>query len=114
MRPSCIYCGKPVESKGRSFSGKKIWNKVCSTCRAKLKKNFPVSVLMMERKKCYQCGFVAINPCQLDVDHIDGNSKNTKIENFQIICANCHRLKTFLNKDWKQFNKKIDKQLKLF
>lgn len=52
--------------------------------------------------KCSNCGFVAIHSCQLDVDHIDGNHKNNSIENLQTLCANCHRLKTFINKDWKK------------
>jgi hypothetical protein len=36
----------------------------------------------------------------MDMDHIDGNSKNNVIENVQWLCANCHRLKTALNEDW--------------
>lgn len=49
---------------------------------------------------CERCGFKAEHPCQLDVDHIDGNHKNDDPRNYQTLCANCHRLKTFLNKDW--------------
>lgn len=50
--------------------------------------------------KCKNCNFVAIHPCQLDIDHLDGNHSNNNIENLQTLCANCHRLKTYLNKDW--------------
>jgi len=53
--------------------------------------------------KCSNCGFVPIHSCQLDIDHIDGNNKNNSISNLQTLCSNCHRLKTFLNKDWKPF-----------
>lgn len=45
------------------------------------------------------CGFVAVDPCQLDVDHIDGNSKNDDPSNWQTLCANCHRLKTKRNRE---------------
>lgn len=48
---------------------------------------------------CEACGFVAEHYCQLDVDHIDGNKKNNDPSNFQTLCANCHRLKTFKNRD---------------
>ena len=52
-----------------------------------------------KKNTCELCGFVAINSCQLDVDHINGNHNDNNIENLQTLCANCHRLKTFLNKD---------------
>lgn len=55
-----------------------------------------------KKSQCQLCGFVPVNMCQLDVDHIDGNHDNNKIENLQTLCANCHRLKTFLNRDWEQ------------
>lgn len=40
------------------------------------------------------CNFEAIDSCQLDVDHIDGNRNNNDSSNLQTLCANCHRLKT--------------------
>ncbi len=40
-----------------------------------------------------------IHPCQLDVDHRDGDKANDAPANLQTLCANCHRLKTFLNGD---------------
>jgi len=40
--------------------------------------------------------------CQLDVDHIDGNHKNNEINNLQTLCANCHRLKTKLERDYEK------------
>ena len=48
---------------------------------------------------CEECGFVPVHPCQLDVDHRDGDKRNDDPANLQTLCANCHRLKTFLNKD---------------
>jgi hypothetical protein len=50
---------------------------------------------------CKICGFVAEHSCQLDIDHIDGNHKNNSEDNLQTICANCHRLKTALQLNWK-------------
>jgi hypothetical protein len=49
---------------------------------------------------CERCGFVPEHPCQLDVDHKDGNKANNDPSNLWTICACCHRLKTFLAKEW--------------
>jgi predicted RNA-binding Zn-ribbon protein involved in translation (DUF1610 family) len=53
-----------------------------------------------KKDHCESCGFVAVHNCQLDVDHIDGNHSNNSLDNLQTLCANCHRLKTYQNKDW--------------
>lgn len=53
-----------------------------------------------KKDTCECCGFVAVHTCQLDVDHIDGVHSNNDKTNLQTLCANCHRLKTWLNRDW--------------
>lgn len=90
---------------GKNKKGEKVYKSLCSPCndreyslsrRAKnrrIKKNY-----------CESCGFVAEHPIQLDVDHIDGKHNNNNPSNLQTLCANCHRLKTWKNKDWE--NKK--------
>jgi hypothetical protein len=46
--------------------------------------------------KCTLCGWGEINPTTgkspLEIDHIDGNCKNNRPENLQLICPNCHSL----------------------
>ena len=37
---------------------------------------------------------------EFNIDHIDGNHKNEDVLNLQTLCANCHRLKTYLEKDY--------------
>lgn len=44
---------------------------------------------------CEGCGFVAAHPCQLDLDHINGDRRDHRLENLQTLCANCHRLKSY-------------------
>lgn len=34
-----------------------------------------------------------------DCDHINGNRDDDRYENLQILCACCHRMKTYLNKE---------------
>lgn len=43
---------------------------------------------------CQNCGFDAMHSCQLDVDHKNGDWKDDQ-DNWWVLCANCHRLKTF-------------------
>lgn len=44
---------------------------------------------------CAHCGFVALDPCQMDLDHINGDRHDHRPENAQTLCANCHRLKSY-------------------
>jgi len=58
---------------------------------------------------CECCGFTAVNKCQLDVDHINGNHSDNSIENLQTLCANCHRLKTWLGGEFTKKEKRPQK-----
>lgn len=93
QRKRCA-CGNNVESKGRSrVTGKVLYRTICTSCRRK-------KLTRSKKVSCQQCGFVPVHPCQLDIDHIDGNSENNAQSNLQTLCANCHRLKTVRNRDF--------------
>lgn len=55
--------------------------------------------------KCMDCGWCQVNkftgniPIQLE--HVDGNSENNKLENLKLLCPNCHSL----TKTWGGANK---------
>ena len=46
--------------------------------------------------KCERCKWAEINPitktCPIHLDHIDGNYKNNRPDNFRLLCPNCHAL----------------------
>jgi hypothetical protein len=93
-RPTCKLCRIPSSNAERRL--RKAWKTTSSS-----KKTFSnYSKLSLARKVCEACRFKAQHPCQLDVDHKDGNWLNDDSANLQILCANCHRLKTFMKRDW--------------
>ena len=61
----------------------------------------------------FVCQALIVNDCQLDVDHIDGNSENNDPINLQTLCKNCHSVKTLMYKDYKTPGRKTIRQQKL-
>jgi len=55
--------------------------------------------------QCESCGITEWNgqPVPLELNHIDGNCHNHKLENLEIICPNCHaQTTTYRGKNIKQ------------
>ena len=77
-------------------------------------------------KGCEVCGFKAAHPCQLDLDHIDPNTKTYKgshkaydagwswkrieqeLAKCTVTCKNCHALRTQEEGHWKNSFSDID------
>jgi 5-methylcytosine-specific restriction endonuclease McrA len=114
IRGVCVRCQKHPQ---KQVAKQNKYRPLCSVCTgilyrspegkekdAERRRNSSIEQKRPYRKHvksfCESCGFVPQHMCQLDVDHIDGNNSNNDLTNLQTLCANCHRLKTFLNKDW--------------
>ncbi len=56
------------------------------------------------KDKCSDCGWNKHHPksgkVPLEIDHIDGNSRNNLEKNLRLLCPNCHSLTEF----YKNFN----------
>lgn len=97
--PLCNRCSKhECAPKGKSKHGFTTYRKYCRYCHEAL---YYRPWLLHRKNTCEKCGFVPEWIGQLDVDHIDGNQKNNDPSNLQTLCANCHRLKTYLCEDYK-------------
>ncbi len=95
----CSVCG-PVRVSLRDKKRKKLNAKYrCRTVHRASNNRHSYPYRKHKKDYCEKCGFIAEHRVQLDVDHIDGNNKNNDLSNLQTLCANCHRYKTFLNKD---------------
>jgi protein-arginine kinase activator protein McsA len=99
-RPICTKCGRPARYHTKNADGSiKWWRKLCTTCQKETINNSHYGHRLFKKNYCELCGFVAINPVQLDVDHINGNHNDRREENLMTLCANCHRLKTYLTSE---------------
>lgn len=104
MTALCGVCG-PVRIKPRyKFNKAGLMTYRCKSKYLKMerKRRYKKMRPYLSAKKdyCENCNFKAIHSSQLDVDHIDGDRNNNDKSNLQTLCSNCHRLKTYLNKDY--------------
>jgi Zn finger protein HypA/HybF involved in hydrogenase expression len=51
---------------------------------------------LKREQRCWKCGWNEIHPVlnkvPLEINHIDGNSKNNHKDNLEVLCPNCHSL----------------------
>ena len=89
----CLSCNNEFTVKGKR-KNKKFCSRKCKELYRK-----GTHYIIFKDLHCTRCGFIPEDPCQLDVDHIDGNHNNNSLDNLQTLCANCHRLKTKLARE---------------
>ena len=112
--PVCINygCNSFCHERKRSpKTGKINFRSVCSHCHlaGMRRHSFKKGVTPFKVGKCtndkgylgFVCTAKIIDPCQTELDHIDGNRLNNVPKNVQELCKNCHAVKTKLNGDAK-------------
>jgi len=114
---TCLFCGKSISNK-KYCSHKcqhdlqaeeyiKKWHQglVSGTSGNTVSKTLRKYLLKQSGYKCQECGWNKINPIlgtePLHVNHFDGNSRNNKKGNHEVLCPSCHSL----TPNWGQLNK---------
>lgn len=108
----CKVCGEPLESYERSFCSMKCFNTSRLSEKVRewkdgtwdgsegkggcLSATIRKYLLNKANNKCSSCGWGETNKytglVPLQIHHVDGNFKNNKEDNLQVLCPNCHSL----------------------
>ncbi|MBV9849077.1 MAG: DUF2116 family Zn-ribbon domain-containing protein [Armatimonadetes bacterium] len=110
----CLRCGQPILNRGKRYCSLRC----ASTRRAdeteqrilggisgggRIAAGTLRAYLIKTRgERCEMCGWDKKHPvtggCPLEVDHIDGDATNHRLDNLRLLCPNCHALTpTFRN-----------------
>lgn len=111
MQKVCIRCGGETARKGYKYCSNQCqldfqyesyineWlsgNVDGGTAAGLVSSHIKRYLRTINNNACQDCGWSSINPhtnkVPLEVEHIDGDHKNNKIENLKLICPNCHAL----------------------
>jgi hypothetical protein len=111
--PTCLFCKKILTNRQRIYCSNqcqkdfqyqdviKNWLKDCATGKSvintkNVSKYLKKYLLKTGGEKCSLCGWNQVHSIThrvpLEVDHIDGNSKNNHSTNLRLLCPNCHSL----------------------
>src|ERR1039457_1393579 len=113
----CAVCGNGVRVRFKK-NGKNRGTIATWRCRRALKEQ-DIGTKARRRQDgkvpldCARCGFRAEHKCQIDWHHKNGNHKDNDSFNKEAMCANCHRLVTFLGKHWLPLSERLVESVSL-
>jgi hypothetical protein len=113
IRPICKICNKNHRAINYIRNGIKHYRSICDDCGKKKVKKKPTVPLWEKagyKKKpvCDICGFKSIYPTQMTVFFIDGNLKNTQLNNLRTVCLNCVEVVKRKEITWKRGDLQVD------
>src|SRR5574338_66943 len=105
----CEYCNGVKKTKTLRFCSRKcaafqlqkerrekVWRKIeggITTCDPRQYKSY---LIHKRGERCEECFWNKRNPVTkkvpIELEHIDGNSENNRLENLKLLCPNCHSL----------------------
>lgn len=106
METNCAKCGRTIQRRPVDLQRSKTGNLYCSKSCSNSSNNslfrqhennpnythgrssYRNRRLKESEMKCERCGFD--DPRALQVHHKDKNRKNNRLENLELLCANCH------------------------
>lgn len=102
----CCTCGKEVEKHPSAvLEGRGAYcSKSCAATKNNQytvrnwtdgKSSYSVRAKREYGEKCNRCGY-AEYPEILEVHHIDGNRNNNGLENLEVLCPNCHKIRHYI------------------
>lgn len=103
---TCLYCGRSFKWKrGRKYCSPKcnvdhkqkiIFDRIQNGDTSLDERHFRKYLIHTKGCKCEVCGWDKVNQktgkCPIQMDHVDGNSTNNRLDNLRLLCPNCHSL----------------------
>ena len=87
------YCGSKCQNEYRI---KLVFDKIKNGDITLNSRQYKKYLIDKYGNKCMECGWDKVNPVTgkvpIELEHIDGNSTNNKLENLKLLCPNCHSL----------------------
>ena len=81
------YCSKSCAAKKNNLYRVRNWTDGKSSYAARARKEYG--------EVCNRCGYNEYTAI-LEVHHIDGNRNNNVLENLEVLCPNCHKIRHYV------------------
>jgi hypothetical protein len=101
----CLNCGTNLKDKrtnccshkcDKEYKKKSIFKKIVNGDTTLNHRQYKKYLIHVNGEKCMECGWCEVNPytnkVPIELEHIDGNSNNNKLDNLKLLCPNCHSL----------------------